>query len=90
MATNTQPLAGAQPNESTTATAAVRARLVSAAGALVTVLPALVVLGVVLLGLTNPALAFVLLGLPAAAAFGVAIVFGVARVGAAVANYRNE
>lgn len=69
-------------NEPTTATAAVRARLGSAAGALVSVLRALVVLGVLLLGLTDPALAFVLLGLPAAASFGVAFVFGVGRLGA--------
>jgi hypothetical protein len=46
------------------------------------VLRALVVLGVLLLGLTDPALAFVLLGLPAAASFGVAFVFGVGRLGA--------
>ncbi|WP_232688311.1 hypothetical protein [Halobacterium zhouii] len=86
MPTNTRSRLGARSREQTTATAAARANLVSVAETLAALLPALAVLGLILFSLASPTLAFVLLGVPAAVAFGVALAFGVARAGAELAG----
>lgn len=84
MATNTRTQLGARSDEHTTATA--RAGLVSAAETTTALLPVLAVLAAIALGFSNPGLAFVLFGMPAAVVLGVALVFGVVRAGAAVAS----
>ena len=86
MATNTHTRPGERAHEHTTAATAVRALLASVAGTLVALLPAFAVLGAVLLSFSNPGIAFVFLGVPAAAALGVALAFGVARAGAEIAS----
>lgn len=85
MATNTHTRVDERAPEHATARA-VRALLASIAGTLVSFLPALVVLVAILLVVGKPGLAFVLFGMPVAAALGVALVFGVARGGAALAS----
>lgn len=86
MATNTRTGPGARSHEHSTATAEARARINSVAETVVALLPALVLLGAVLVGFSNPAAALVLFGLPAAAVLGLALIFGVARAGAAISS----